>query len=1097
MKCNARATRFTTLRSALLGRFGIMRLSGLLLLLTGITSHPIQAATFSADSVGFVQTYCSDCHGRDQAEAHLSLVQMLEAPEFATSFRAWEKIASVIEQKKMPPVTADQPTDEQRVAFAKEIRRLLHGVVDSASGDPGPITLRRLTGAEYEYTIHDLTGLSLDLQRTLAGDAVGGEGFANVGDVQFFQESTLEQYLEAAKHVARHAVVGAGPLQFSEDPGATGQELSAIRRIKRLYRQHGFRTAAGEGAEPYGLDLYPRSFFVAWKFLHRTDFQCDDTSLSQLADAEDVPPAFATHIWNTLQQESATFPTRELIEAWRVLPAPSPAQSHDETVRIVRAACQQLGDLLRGWQRRLARRAGDGEEASILTADSVDLMPTANFRLNLKFPEGMTKAQWKLQTAPAMPDSIETAIVLWKQPTIRFRKTDGTRLDAVDLFPLLTPESRVALTESIRSLPVDANTNNVFWMARGQNSVTLELLLPEDVAGAVLQMEAAVVEDASGPPIVRCTVSADSLGTTAADAGETSAILGVAKGPTFETWKTGVQEFARQLPAVSHREPTPSDRDPIPAPYDNAYNGAERNEFHYKIKYHREDGFLTKYLLSDEEREELDEAWADLLLSFDYHDTFLAFVLRKHHVPLPAVRISTLDEHAMASLPTDALPFVQALKQDYEQARQRMLHAEPRHQHDLAVWATRAWRRPLTEVERRSLQEFYRVMRQEHSLSHAEAVRSTLARILVAPAFLFRLEPSTPNSSDHQFLSPYELASRLSYFLWSSIPDDQLLQHAASGRILEDDVLREETRRMLADPRSRRLAGEFFGQWFGFYRFDEFQGIDANRFPELDRQLKQAMYEEARTFFGHIVQNDRSVDEILFADYAFWNDRLRKHYLGDEWVSDQTSGESLQLVASVHDAHRGGLLGLAAIHAVTSAPLRTSPVKRGDWILRRVLGTPVPPPPADAGSLPADDVLADGASVRDRLVAHRQNATCVNCHARIDPLGFALENYDPIGRWRTTYRDGKPIEDSGTLEDGTIVDGPDGLHQYLQSRQPDFHRTLSVKLLGYAMGRSERLTDQPLVDTMVRKLQEDDRFSTLVHEVVQSSQFRRRARFQD
>jgi len=228
---------------------------------------------------------------------------------------------------------------------------------------------------------------------------------------------------------------------------------------------------------------------------------------------------------------------------------------------------------------------------------------------------------------------------------------------------------------------------------------------------------------------------------------------------------------------------------------------------------------------------------------------------------------------------------------------------------------------------------------------------------------------------------------------------------------------------------------------------------------------------------------------MLFADYAFLNAALARHYGID---ADDVPGDRLGRVEQVGEQHRGGLLGLAAELTATSAPLRTSAVKRGDWILRRVIGAPVPPPPADAGSIPADDAQDDHLTVRQRLEAHRTEVSCVNCHSRFDPLGFALEHFDPIGRWRDAYRDGQAIDDAGTLNDGTHIVGVDGLRDYLRREQPQFHRTLSAKLLGYALGRSEIASDRPLIDDMLSDLQGDGRFSSLVVRIVTSRQFRYR-----
>lgn len=255
------------------------------------------------------------------------------------------------------------------------------------------------------------------------------------------------------------------------------------------------------------------------------------------------------------------------------------------------------------------------------------------------------------------------------------------------------------------------------------------------------------------------------------------------------------------------------------------------------------------------------------------------------------------------------------------------------------------------------------------------------------------------------------------------MPDSELSRAAAAGELRNPAELERQARRMLRDPKARRFATEFFGQWMGFYRFDDYRGIDSGRFAEFTDALKAGLYDEAISFFEYIVREDRPVQEILFADYTFLNRGLAQHYRID---ADGISTNGLARVEGVDKFHRGGLLGLGAVLAVTSAPLRTSAVKRGDWLLRRVIGTPVPPPPGDAGSIPPDDVLADGRTVRQRLEAHRSDASCVNCHSRIDPLGFALENFDPIGRWRDKYRDGQQIETTGTLHDGAEISGLEG-----------------------------------------------------------------------
>ena len=605
-------------------------------------------------------------------------------------------------------------------------------------------------------------------------------------------------------------------------------------------------------------------------------------------------------------------------------------------------------------------------------------------------------------------------------------------------------------------------------------------------------MSAALDVEHGDDCIVRCTIA--QLEET--DQGKSvSGLLGNPASPAFNEWKSGVLEFARLLPQMSQREPAPSDRDPVPAPVDGTYNNAERNFFHTRIKYFRDDDFLMWNILDSETQRQLDQAWADLKGSFEFHETWLQFLARKYDIDLDGRRISTLGKDWIAGLPTEAQQFIIPLEVDYRVTQVMFAGARMKHLSDMFDFAARAWRRPLTGREQTSLLEFHWHLRNEAKLDHRSAICAMIARVLVSPGFLYRSERATAgepratsSAADNVApLSQWELASRLSFLIWSSVPDDELRRAAAAGELAAEEQLRLQVRRMLRDPKSRRFATEFFGQWFGFYRFHQFRGIDESLFPGFSKSRQQAMYDEAVAFFDFVVRGDRPVGEILFADYAFLNADLAAHY-GIDIAFD--GGEELQRVANADRFHRGGLLKLGAVLATTSAPRRTSPVKRGDWILRRVLGATIPPPPADAGSIAADEVVDDGKSIRQRLIAHRRDASCHNCHARFDAFGFALENYDPVGRWRTQYRDEKPVEVSGELRDGREISGVDGLHGYLRAELPRFHETLATRLLGYSLGRQEEVGDRSLIVELQQHMHDGGGLTGLLERIVVSRQFR-------
>lgn len=278
----------------------------------------------------------------------MNLEPLLANHDFGKDFKLWELAAEMLEFEDMPPVEEEQPSDEEREQLVGFIRSGVQSAIEENAGDPGKVVLRRLTSAEYAYTIKDLTGLDLGLEKTLLGDAVSGEGFSNVGDVQFVQDSTIEQYLKSAKQVASHAVIGAGPLTFYDNPGKTGQELSAINWIQAIYQEHGFSTGAGEGAKAFGLERYPKAFYAAWRCKHRRALGERSIKLKDLAESEGIEVRFLEHIWSVLNEKGLSFPSIEIVKAWHELP--SPHFGSDSSYEGVRLECSDLYDLLQSWQ---------------------------------------------------------------------------------------------------------------------------------------------------------------------------------------------------------------------------------------------------------------------------------------------------------------------------------------------------------------------------------------------------------------------------------------------------------------------------------------------------------------------------------------------------------------------------------------------------------------------------------------------------------------------------------------------------------------------------------------------------------------------------
>ena len=401
----------------------------------------------------------------------------------------------------------------------------------------------------------------------------------------------------------------------------------------------------------------------------------------------------------------------------------------------------------------------------------------------------------------------------------------------------------------------------------------------------------------------------------------------------------------------------------------------------------------------------------------------------------------------------------------------------------LSTLARRAYRRPVSDEELVPLLNLYR---NGNSGGFEAGIRTALQGVLVDPDFLFRVEGDRANSKTDSIhpVNDFELASRLSFFLWSSIPDDELLNVAAQGRLEEPAVLEDQVRRMLRDPRSKALVENFAGQWL-YLRNLPTKFPDPGVYPNFDENLRQALEQETQLFFDSIIREDHSIVDLLDADYTFVNERLALHY-----GIPNIHGSQFRRV-TLHDENRRGLLGKGSILMVTSYATRTAPTLRGKWLLENILGTPPPPPPANVPSL-KEDRNANALTMRQRMEQHRANPACASCHKLMDPLGFALENFDAIGRWRTTQGN-TPIDASGELPDGTKFQGPSELRRVLLTKREQFVGTVTEKLLTYALGRGVEYFDMPAIRKIVRDAASSDyRFSAIVLGIAKSTPFRMR-----
>jgi mono/diheme cytochrome c family protein len=404
----------------------------------------------------------------------------------------------------------------------------------------------------------------------------------------------------------------------------------------------------------------------------------------------------------------------------------------------------------------------------------------------------------------------------------------------------------------------------------------------------------------------------------------------------------------------------------------------------------------------------------------------------------------------------------------------------------IATFARRAWRRPVTEEDVARLLAIYDGTKaKREGVSFLTAVKEPLKAVLISPHFLFVVE-SEPSGGGVQRITPHQLATRLALFVWSSIPDDELLRKADTGELYENDILRAEVRRMLRDPKAAALGENFGLQWLGLREFGKGTRPDGEVFPDFNNQLATDMREEAIRTVAGVFRDDAPLLNLLTADYIYANGRLAKHY-GLELAADA----DWQRVP-LSSRERGGVITMASVLTSASYPRRTSPVLRGRWILEEVLGSRVPPPPPNVPALEEEHGDNKPLTLRQRLEVHRQKAECASCHNRMDPLGFGLENFDGIGRWRTDDN-GQPIDAAGKLPSGDTFSGPEELKSVLLKQNGEFQKHFVKKLLGFALGRPLNKFDDCVVDECLKQLKNNDlRASVLIEEIALSYPFQHR-----
>lgn len=1120
-----------------------------LLVIAVADGRMVRADDFTEIVQPYVNRYCLDCHNASEARGELDFTKFIAPRDVIDNFRRWSAVVEFVHSGEMPPADAPQPPAAESAALTTAIRSILTTEARRRAGDPGLVPARRLSHSEYDRSIRDLTGIDIRPTRDFPADPAAGEGFDNTGEALSIGPGLVRKYLAAAQFTADHLVLHTTGLRFAPFAVTSGNERRKLteQALIDFYRRH---------------DVQLEDYVTAVWHYHSRPQSARGQSVAEFAVQRQLSPEYFTLV----SQFLASLPElhgcpAELRDAWLKLVPPDPATVTDTSSSAQNvappAALQELLRLISQYRRLLHAPEGELIKANAgnwpighldfrtRTAAARTIFSTARFQNSLlirsppispppdKNPEQSLILVLRLTP---QPETNETALLL-KRPVF-------SRADHLPRNDAETAEHQIRTLKEV--------------LASAPTAQPAPLLFGQDLSGAAIDADSLI---ASAPAVLQIVLTAEQrrqlqghrlllpleltnpesavkvqlgLAANAADATAAAAATPAELLASPESsWTQNLRPFAEKFCEIF----------PDRFCYVDPGRGLEAG-FHLVEGFFRDDLPLMRLVLSEHQRAELDALWTELefvntssetlLRGFVWferserevlHDKRFEF-LRSEDPELireeVLARFETLyleklglkrDPESGAGMDDRSrmvLQFFADIRRGLRLQQDRLAAAEPRGLADLLKLADKAWRRPLTNDEQQELQQMYSRFRGEGQ-SVEQALRGVFTAVLLSPHFccLWQTPADGPGVSP---LNSWDLASRLSYFLWSSLPDADLRQAAADGRLETADGVATEARRMLADPRVNALAEEFFGQWLRYRDFERKDPINAAAFPGYDDKLRAAMAEEPVQMATWLIRHDKSVMELLSGDTTLLNARLAAHYGGlleqrYRDAADQhrrrltTSGATAAALAAIdqewlpvvglREAGRGGLFGMSVVLAKNSAGERSSPVKRGFWTVHHLLGRHFPPPPADVPELPKNEQLADR-SLRELLNAHVSDNQCALCHRHFDHLGLTMEGFDAIGRARTKDAAGRPIDARVMLADGSAVEGIPGLADYVvQQRRSEFLQTLCRRFLGYALGRSVQLSDQSLLEQMQAALEAGDgRFSILVDQVVRSPQFR-------
>ena len=970
----------------------------------------------------FLAKYCVACHSGETPAAQFDLKAYSSMDMVVRDHPRWALLADRLTAKEMPPAPMPQPPAELRQQVIDWVKAMRASEARKTAGDPGTVLARRLSNAEYNYTIRDLTGVDIRPTREFPVDPANTAGFDNSGESLSMSPALLNKYLQAAREVGDRMVLTPDGFDFAPHPMLveTDRDKYAIKRIVDFYQR-----------QPTDFADY---FQAAWRYKYRSILGKPAVTLAGTAADARVSAKYLAIVWQLLEEPEAAAqqevgPIAKLQAMWRALPVPNAAQLDPKSIPV-REQCLEMRDFV------------------------------------VKIRDH-TAMQFSAPVVRGLPPGSQP-LLNWKLRAFAAHRRDS---DPKDLLNDTDPPPALPRIPPYAGLHQEAAPRWAALTAQARAGDP-DLVVP---AGERSRYEASFARFASVFP--------DTFYVTE-------------RGRFFPD---DSQDKGRLLSAG----------------------------YHSVVGFFRDDTPLMELILDEKSQKEIDRLWTefDFIADFTARTWVQYFFNQSGEVQGKGAESGTarpvdkevtdtavvfgLRDAYLAKAGSVATPdpiALQAIRDHFQgvndtlRAMERMhADAEPLHLQALLKFAAHAYRRTLSKAESDDIVTYYHSLREKSGLTREEAIRDSIVSVLMSPDFCYRIDlvdsrtaapavtakVNTPVSV--RALSGYDLASRLSYFLWSSMPDEELLSHAAAGDLQESNVLLAQARRMLKDQRARGLATEFGGNWLDFRRFETHNAVDRDRFPSFTSDLREAMFQEPIQLLEDAIRNDRSVLDLIYGNYTFVNPSLARHYgmpavTGDEdnWIRVDNAGLY----------GRGGLLPMAVFLTQNSPGLRTSPVKRGYWVVRRVLGETIPPPPPVVPELPQDEAKSDLA-IRDMLARHRANPACASCHSKFDVFGLAFEGYGPVGEVRTKDLAGRLVDTKAVFPGGAEGAGFEGVQAYIREhRQNQYLDNLSRKLLAYALSRSLQLSDETIIERMQTKLATGGyRFGSLVETIVTSPQF--------